>query len=301
MPTPVASSTQRYARWVWRARVFEDAIRFGVISNAPVRSALSFYPGRPPEPAAQQRDNGRQDEATHDERVDKQATPTVTPIWATLSTVLAVRANMVIPKTIPAVVTTPPVAGERADDAGAQAGAGLFANLHGQQQIVVGPDSHERRAGDLGGPSVHQVSLQLGTGSLFREPHLARAWPHGQPFDHRLGRHPAVEIATGVLAKRRAALDIAHVIHDLEGEGELVGVTRQGAQPVVVDANHGGTDGASPQDGIVTDIVVHERCLVEHLHRAGQVDGIGQRHGGRGQQVGACQHQAGPGAARIWR
>ena len=90
-----------------------------MISNAPVRSALSFYPGRPPEPAAQQRDNGRQDEATHDERVDKQATPTVTPIWATLSTVLAVRANMVIPKTIPAVVTTPPVAGERADDAGA--------------------------------------------------------------------------------------------------------------------------------------------------------------------------------------
>ena len=208
---------------------------------------------------------------------------------------------MVIPKTIPAVVTTPPVAGERADDAGAQAGAGLFANLHGQQQIVVGPDSHERRAGDLGGPSVHQVSLQLGTGSLFREPHLARVWPHGQPFDHRLGRHPAVEIATGVLAKRRGALDIAHVIHDLEGEGELVGVTRQGAQPVVVDANHGGTDGASAQDGIVTDIVVHERCLVEHLHRAGQVDGIGQRHGGRGQQVGACQHQAGPGAARIWR
>jgi len=138
---------------------------------------------------------------------------------------------MVIPKTIPAVVTTPPVAGERADDAGAQAGAGLFANLHGQQQIVVGPDSHERRAGDLGGPSVHQVSLQLGTGSLFREPHLARVWPHGQPFDHRLGRHPAVEIATGVLAKRRGALDIAHVIHDLEGEGELVGVTRQARSP----------------------------------------------------------------------
>ena len=41
---------------------------------------------------------------------------------------------------------------------------------------------------------------------------------------------------------------------------------------------------------------MHERCLVEHLHRAGQVDGIGQRHGGRGQQVGAGQHQAGPDA-----
>jgi hypothetical protein len=32
-----------------------------------------------------------------------------------------------------------------------------------------------------------------------------------------------------------------------------------------------------------------------HLHRAGQVDGVAQRNGGgRGQQAGTCQHQAGP-------
>ena len=54
----------------------------------------------------------------------------------------------------------------------------------------------------LGGPAVHEVGLQLGTGSLLGEPHLARARPDGQPFDYRPGRHPAVEVAAGVLAKR---------------------------------------------------------------------------------------------------
>ena len=51
----------------------------------------------------------------------------------------------------------------------------------------------------------------------------------------------------------------------------------------------------APQERSVADVVVHERRLVEHLHRARQIDGIAQRHrGGRGQQTGAGQHQAGP-------
>jgi hypothetical protein len=37
-------------------------------------------------------------------------TPMVVPIWAMLSTLLPASANMVMPNTIPAVVTTPPVA-----------------------------------------------------------------------------------------------------------------------------------------------------------------------------------------------
>ena len=82
---------------------------------------------------------------------------------------------MVIPKTIPAVVTTPPVAGERADDAGAQAGAGLFANLHGQQQIVVGPDSTSAARATLVAPlctrSVCSSALEVCSEShISREP-----------------------------------------------------------------------------------------------------------------------------------
>ena len=60
--------------------------------------------------------------------------------------------------------------------------------------------------------------------------------PHGQPFDHRPGRHPSVEVAGGLLAQRGAALDVADVIHDLKGEGELVCVSHQGAQLIVVEA-----------------------------------------------------------------
>ena len=52
--------------------------------------------------------------------------------------------------------------------------------------------------------------------------------------------------------------------------------------------------GVAPQERTVADVVVHERRLVEHLHRTSQVDGVGQRHGGRGQQLGAGQHEAGP-------
>jgi hypothetical protein len=91
------------------------------------------------------------------------------------------------------------------------------------------------RAGEPGGTALHEVGLQVGTGSLVGEPHLTSARPGGQPFDYRPGRHPAVEVAARLLAQRRAALDIAYVIHDLEGEGELVGVPHQGAQPIVVD------------------------------------------------------------------
>jgi len=52
--------------------------------------------------------------------------------------------------------------------------------------------------------------------------------------------------------------------------------------------------GIAPQQGTVADVVMHQRRLVEHFHRAGEVDGVAQPHGGgRGQQAGTGQHQAG--------
>ena len=47
-----------------------------------------------------------------------------------------------------------------------------------------------------------------------------------------------------------AALDVAHVVHDLEGEGELVGVPHQGAQPIVVDgARRAAVRAGQPEQG----------------------------------------------------
>lgn len=60
--------------------------------------------------------------------------------------------------------------------------------------------------------------------------------PHGQPFDHGPGRHPSVEVASSLLAQRGAALDVADVIHDLKGKGELVCVAHQDAKLIVVEA-----------------------------------------------------------------
>ena len=67
----------------------------------------------------------------------------VTPIWAMLSTLLPASANMVMPKTIPAVVTTPPVAPNARMIPVLGPAWRFFANSHGQQQVVVGADGDQ--------------------------------------------------------------------------------------------------------------------------------------------------------------
>ncbi len=82
-------------------------------------------------------------------RVSKsRPTAMVVPIWAMLSTLLVSRASMVRPKTIPAVVTTPPVPpNARMMPVLRPAGASSL-TAQREQQVVVGADGDQGDEGD---------------------------------------------------------------------------------------------------------------------------------------------------------